>query len=102
MDGTCNGLQYYAALGRDVKGGKSVNLIPSDLPQDVYGQVLEIVRETVASDKDGKWDLLREHKWLLARKTVKPTVRSLSLSPFHLFVEAVELTLELLFLPSRS
>lgn len=36
MDGSCNGLQHYAALGRDEAGGKAVNLLPSDKPQDVY------------------------------------------------------------------
>ena len=28
QDGTCNGLQHYAALGRDVEGAKAVNLCP--------------------------------------------------------------------------
>jgi DNA-directed RNA polymerase len=28
MDGSCNGLQHYAALGRDEAGGQAVNVIP--------------------------------------------------------------------------
>ncbi|ANQ08105.1 DNA-directed RNA polymerase [Plasmodium coatneyi] len=44
QDGTCNGLQHYAALGRDYDGGKAVNIIPSDEPQDIYTVVLEIGR----------------------------------------------------------
>lgn len=39
QDGSCNGLQHYAALGRDSVGAASVNLLPSDLPQDVYSGV---------------------------------------------------------------
>uniref|UniRef100_A0A8C6EB24 DNA-directed RNA polymerase n=1 Tax=Moschus moschiferus TaxID=68415 RepID=A0A8C6EB24_MOSMO len=39
QDGSCNGLQHYAALGRDSTGAISVNLSPSDLPQDVYSEV---------------------------------------------------------------
>jgi DNA-directed RNA polymerase len=39
QDGSCNGLQHYAALGRDSVGAASVNLTPSDLPQDVYREV---------------------------------------------------------------
>jgi DNA-directed RNA polymerase, mitochondrial len=35
MDGSCNGLQHYAALGRDIVGGQAVNLLESDGPQDV-------------------------------------------------------------------
>ena len=36
QDGSCNGLQHYAALGRDEDGGKAVNLLPGDSPEDVY------------------------------------------------------------------
>lgn len=38
QDGSCNGLQHYAALGRDVEGAKLVNLIEvgDDKPADVY------------------------------------------------------------------
>ncbi|GMI57735.1 hypothetical protein TeGR_g2088 [Tetraparma gracilis] len=35
MDGSCNGLQHYAALGRDLEGGAAVNLVPGDRPSDV-------------------------------------------------------------------
>jgi len=45
MDGSCNGLQHYAALGRDVVGGKAVNLCDSDGPEDVYSGVMhEVIR----------------------------------------------------------
>ena len=43
QDGSCNGLQHYAAMGRDVIGGASVNLTPSSVPQDVYSDVAELV-----------------------------------------------------------
>ena len=39
QDGSCNGLQHYAALGRDQYGAKQVNLVPADWPQDVYAEV---------------------------------------------------------------
>lgn len=35
MDGSCNGLQHYAALGRDPVGGKAVNLLEGEGPEDV-------------------------------------------------------------------
>lgn len=45
MDGSCNGLQHYAALGRDSVGGKAVNLCAIDEPQDVYiGVMHEVIR----------------------------------------------------------
>ena len=50
MDGSCNGLQHYAALGRDELGGASVNLTPSSEPQDVYTKVLSIVYERLQND----------------------------------------------------
>jgi DNA-directed RNA polymerase len=31
QDGSCNGLQHYAALGRDQDGAESVNLAPSGI-----------------------------------------------------------------------
>lgn len=43
QDGSCNGLQHYAALGRDQEGAQSVNLWPYELPQDVYSDVCELV-----------------------------------------------------------
>ena len=41
MDGSCNGLQNFSAMLRDEVGGKAVNLIPSDKPQDVYMEVVK-------------------------------------------------------------
>lgn len=43
QDGSCNGLQHYAALGKDTAGAKAVNLMDSAFPQDVYSDVLEHV-----------------------------------------------------------
>ena len=48
MDGSCNGLQHYAALGRDSLGGAAVNLIAADKPQDVYSGVMQEVIRLVA------------------------------------------------------
>lgn len=48
MDGSCNGLQHYAALGRDPKGGFAVNLCSNvTSPQDVYSGVMEKVIQRV-------------------------------------------------------
>lgn len=53
LDGSCNGLQHYAALGRDAAGGAAVNLVPipgSDRPADVYSHVLRLVLARLESD----------------------------------------------------
>ena len=50
MDGSCNGLQHYAALGLDKNGGKAVNLCLADQPQDVYVGVMHEVIRRVADE----------------------------------------------------
>ena len=50
QDGTCNGLQHYAALGGDKIGAAQVNLEPGDRPADVYTAVAEAVKEDVHYD----------------------------------------------------
>ena len=39
VDGSCNGLQNFSAMLRDEIGGAATNLIPSELPKDIYGLV---------------------------------------------------------------
>ena len=36
FDGSCNGIQHFSALFLDPKGAEAVNLIDSDVPNDVY------------------------------------------------------------------
>ena len=50
QDGSCNGLQHYAALGGDVEGAHQVNLAPYDRPQDVYAAVAKLVNERIDRD----------------------------------------------------
>lgn len=74
QDGTCNGLQHYAALGGDIEGARQVNLLPAEKPQDVYTYVSNLVQKRVDSDaKDGhKIALFMQDK--ITRKVVKQTV----------------------------
>ena len=46
QDGSCNGLQHYAALGRDQYGGEQVNLMPRDRPGDVYTGIANVLRKS--------------------------------------------------------
>ncbi|CAG9461105.1 unnamed protein product [Pedinophyceae sp. YPF-701] len=50
QDGSCNGLQHFAALGRDLPGGAAVNLVPGDRPSDVYSEVAVLTRAQVERD----------------------------------------------------
>ena len=51
LAGSCNGLQHYAALGLDAKGGAQVNLVPGDKPGDVYTGVCNVVKQKVPNGK---------------------------------------------------
>eukprot|EP00471_Norrisiella_sphaerica_P000275 CAMPEP_0184483940 /NCGR_PEP_ID=MMETSP0113_2-20130426/5622_1 /TAXON_ID=91329 /ORGANISM="Norrisiella sphaerica, Strain BC52" /LENGTH=961 /DNA_ID=CAMNT_0026864629 /DNA_START=144 /DNA_END=3030 /DNA_ORIENTATION=- len=74
QDGSCNGLQHYAALGRDEHGGASVNLVPSIRPQDVYTEVLKLVLAKLDQDEKDGHELALMLKGLVNRKVVKQTV----------------------------
>ncbi len=42
-DGSCNGIQHFAAMLRDLASAEEVNLLPGDSPRDIYGRVAEVV-----------------------------------------------------------
>merc|ERR1712118_45737 len=79
MDGSCNGLQHYAALGRDQDGAKAVNLTYEERPQDVYTVVLGKVIEQVKRDADNEHAAAKAciHHDALQRKVVKQTVMTI-------------------------
>lgn len=74
QDGSCNGLQHYAALGGDIEGGKAVNLVPCNKPGDVYTGVADKVQELVniAAEKGSEEAKLMINR--INRKLVKQTV----------------------------
>ncbi|XP_023141143.2 DNA-directed RNA polymerase, mitochondrial [Amphiprion ocellaris] len=74
QDGSCNGLQHYAALGRDVIGATSVNLMPCDVPQDVYSGVAQQVEEFRARDAQNGLKIAQVLEGFISRKVVKQTV----------------------------
>lgn len=43
MDGTCNGLQHFAALLLDSEGAEAVNVVPTPRPQDIYQRIADAV-----------------------------------------------------------
>ncbi|KAL3568211.1 hypothetical protein D5086_030862, partial [Populus alba] len=80
QDGSCNGLQHYAALGRDKLGAATVNLVAGEKPADVYSgiaaRVLDIMRRDAQKDPDVFPDALRAKELInqVDRKLVKQTV----------------------------
>jgi len=74
QDGTCNGLQHYAALGGDQWGAQQVNLTPGDRPADVYSAVAELVNERIAKDVEADHFVAKAVSGKITRKVVKQTV----------------------------
>lgn len=74
QDGTCNGLQHYAALGGDTWGAQQVNLEPGDRPADVYSAVANLVKESIALDKELGNPAAQILDGRITRKIVKQTV----------------------------
>lgn len=74
MDGSANGLQHLTALARDRGAAKSVNLIPSDRPQDLYSEVASDVSDILDQMDD---PMARAWSGLVTRDLVKTPVLSL-------------------------
>ncbi|WWC67681.1 uncharacterized protein I206_101593 [Kwoniella pini CBS 10737] len=74
QDGTCNGMQHYAALGGDVRGAKAVNLENGDKPADIYTGVVDIVNKVIEEDQRKGLEVALLIKKPLGRKVVKQTV----------------------------
>ncbi|KAF7554544.1 hypothetical protein G7Z17_g2828 [Cylindrodendrum hubeiense] len=74
QDGTCNGLQHYAALGGDTWGAQQVNLMPGSRPADVYSAVANLVKESIAKDAAAKNRIAEIVTGKITRKVVKQTV----------------------------
>ncbi|KDP38713.1 hypothetical protein JCGZ_04066 [Jatropha curcas] len=80
QDGSCNGLQHYAALGRNSLEAAAVNLVAGEKPADVYTEIAVRVHEIIL--KDSSKDPATNPNALLAkllidqvdRKLVKQTV----------------------------
>ncbi|KRX67473.1 DNA-directed RNA polymerase, mitochondrial [Trichinella sp. T9] len=74
QDGSCNGLQHYAALGRDREGAFQVNLCQDDRPQDVYSGVAQLVEKKRVEDAKNGNEIAIQLDGIVKRKVVKQTV----------------------------
>lgn len=74
QDGTCNGMQHYAALGGDVRGAKAVNLERGDRPADIYSGVADLVNKSLEEDRLNGVPAALLIEGDLGRKVVKQTV----------------------------
>lgn len=72
VDGSCNGMQHYAAFGRDESGGRQVNLAASDRPGDVYTAILKLVIKDIEAEKRPEYAEIAESlNGNVSRKVIK-------------------------------
>jgi DNA-directed RNA polymerase len=72
MDGSCNGIQHWSAIGRDEIGAKATNLLPSSEPCDLYEEVAISANKILQAKQtpDNEWiDLWKEQG--VSRKCAK-------------------------------
>ncbi|KAF7293147.1 DNA-directed RNA polymerase [Mycena chlorophos] len=74
QDGTCNGLQHYAALGGDEQGAQQVNLTRTERPSDVYSFVGQMVEKDIAAAAEKGDPTAKLLQGKITRKIVKQTV----------------------------
>lgn len=75
MDGTCNGLQHFAALWLDPVGGEAVNVTPGAQPHDIYQAVANNVLDQLEKDNAEQLAAVWLTSGLVDRKlTKRPTM----------------------------
>lgn len=86
LDGTCNGLQHYSALLRDSAGGRAVNLINSEKPNDIYSTVADNLKAKLelisSSDEYSNNDKAMAKSWLDLGINRKLTKRPVMVLPY--------------------
>lgn len=78
LDGSCNGLQNFSAVLRDEVGGLATNVLPSERPNDIYGEVARVTigkLHSVSSEDKPLADKLLSLG--ITRKTTKRPVMTL-------------------------
>ena len=81
QDGTCSGLQHYAALLHDEHTARQVNVLPSERPADVYKavaeQTIKILEALVGDPEEGEMAMAWLETGIINRKLTKRSVMTL-------------------------
>lgn len=81
LDGTNNGLQILSMLTKDEVSGLATNVLPSDKPQDIYGEVALRVKALMAAEIDPERKRHAEF-WLAFGVDRKTTKRPVMVLPY--------------------
>ena len=75
VDGSCNGMQHYAAFGRDENAGRKLNLADSERPGDVYSAILKLVLQDIENESNQELiEVAESLRGNVTRKVIKQTV----------------------------
>jgi hypothetical protein len=101
LDGSCNGLQHLAAMTKDKKAGKSVNLTNTDVRYDIYIEVadmsIEPYRQWAATfDREAEIKKLEETRFELIDKGWLKMTKEEAIIDRKEFNELVEKSVELM------
>ena len=69
MDGSCNGIQHLSALGRDRRGAQATNLLPCEVPNDIYQEVADELHPLIVESDSEYAQLFPKDR--VTRKLVK-------------------------------
>lgn len=78
LDGSSSGLQHFSAALRDREAGALVNLTPSELPQDIYRKVADIVQAKADASNEPEAEAWKNGK--VSRGIAKRPVMTFSYS----------------------
>lgn len=71
MDGTCNGLQHFAALMKDAKAATHVGMVPALKPVDLYSAIADSINDEL---KDDNSDMACKWYKKVTRKLIKRNI----------------------------
>lgn len=89
IDGTCNGLQHFAALTRDTRTAAAVNMLSLETPQDLYAVIANDVKDRLTNwkptpkckrcvvrgfEEDAMRWLSKAEEWITRKLTKRPTM----------------------------
>ena len=97
VDGTCNGLQHFAAMLLNEETAKAVNVAPNDEPSDIYETVAKKVRDRFSNGELLKGSKIPaetqrqlQREWLDCGFDRKATKRSVMILPYSGTVHAAK------------
>jgi DNA-directed RNA polymerase len=89
MDGSCNGIQWWAAVTRDEHVGRKVNLLPCDRPEDIYLDVANKCFDIVSTPTD-PWHYSFASIYDTPKKWRKVVKRSVMTDPYGVTVQGIK------------